>query len=415
MNINIDSQIVVQTAAQWAADATVYSAKRILVTSDEYYGSTDQRKFKIANGVDTWSNLDYVPISQTLAEVLVNGNSTGGSNIVSPNGNSIASIFNSYLYLRGGASNKGELYLSTQEADLYNAVGGFFAVEGLLTTDKYFKVTTAKNIINHDVQVDYNSPLNNFPQETASRVAIFDASKNLKAADTTTYPSLTELSYVKGVTSAIQTQINSKQDADADLTSWAGVTRASGFDTFAATPSSANLRLLLTDETGTGAAYFQGGALGTPSSGTLTNCTGLPIAGITGYQGYSLNGGVSAAVNPADSTSYYIGSYRTTLSTVDGAARIIFPKAGTIKTIYTFVRVAGTLGSNEAVPFSFRLNSTTNTSLGNQTWDAVSVVGTYTGLSISVSAGDFGELLIAAPAWATNPTTVTIYFAFYLE
>jgi hypothetical protein len=46
------------------------------------------------------------------------------------------------------------------------------------------------------------------------------------------------------------------QPLDADLTSWAGVTRASGFDTWAATPSSANLRSLLTDETGTGSAVF---------------------------------------------------------------------------------------------------------------------------------------------------------------
>lgn len=62
MDINIDSQIVVQTAAQWAADTDVYSEKRILVTSDVYYTGTDQRKFKLANGVDTWSNLDYMPL-----------------------------------------------------------------------------------------------------------------------------------------------------------------------------------------------------------------------------------------------------------------------------------------------------------------------------------------------------------------
>jgi hypothetical protein len=65
------------------------------------------------------------------------------------------------------------------------------------------------------------------------------------------------------------------------LTSWAGVTRASGFDTFAATPSSANLRALLTDEVGTGVAYFVGGALGTPASGTGTNLTGIPQSGVT--------------------------------------------------------------------------------------------------------------------------------------
>jgi hypothetical protein len=39
------------------------------------------------------------------------------------------------------------------------------------------------------------------------------------------------------------------QPLDSDLTSWAGVTRASGFDTFAATPSQANFMSLITDET----------------------------------------------------------------------------------------------------------------------------------------------------------------------
>jgi hypothetical protein len=56
-----------------------------------------------------------------------------------------------------------------------------------------------------------------------------------------------------------------------------------GVSTFLATPSSANLRAALTDEVGTGAAYFVGGALGTPSSATLTSATGLPLStGVTG-------------------------------------------------------------------------------------------------------------------------------------
>jgi hypothetical protein len=46
------------------------------------------------------------------------------------------------------------------------------------------------------------------------------------------------------------------QPLDADLTSWAGVTRAAGFDTFAATPTSANLNTLVTDQTGSGALMF---------------------------------------------------------------------------------------------------------------------------------------------------------------
>ena len=45
---------------------------------------------------------------------------------------------------------------------------------------------------------------------TASEIVITDASKNLVSAAVATYPSLTELTYVKGVTSALQTQINAK-------------------------------------------------------------------------------------------------------------------------------------------------------------------------------------------------------------
>jgi len=47
---------------------------------------------------------------------------------------------------------------------------------------------------------------------TASQILALDASKNIQTLDTATYPSLTELSYVKGVTSTIQTQIDTKQN-----------------------------------------------------------------------------------------------------------------------------------------------------------------------------------------------------------
>jgi hypothetical protein len=48
---------------------------------------------------------------------------------------------------------------------------------------------------------------------TANEIAYFTAARVLASLPVATYPSLTELSYVKGVTSAIQTQINGKQNA----------------------------------------------------------------------------------------------------------------------------------------------------------------------------------------------------------
>jgi len=61
-----------------------------------------------------------------------------------------------------------------------------------------------------------------------------------------------------------------------------------GVADFLGTPSSANLITAVTDETGTGALVFATSptlvtpALGTPASGTLTNATGLPPAGVVG-------------------------------------------------------------------------------------------------------------------------------------
>lgn len=83
---------------------------------------------------------------------------------------------------------------------------------------------------------------------------------------------------------------------------------AANIAAFLATPSSANLQAALTDEVGTGSAYFTGGALGTPASGTLTNATGLPTAGL-------VNNAVTNAKLAQVATATFKG--RTTASTGD--------------------------------------------------------------------------------------------------
>lgn len=54
------------------------------------------------------------------------------------------------------------------------------------------------------------APTFNISGQTASTIASFDAAKNIVSLPTVTYPSLSELSFVKGVTSSIQTQLNNK-------------------------------------------------------------------------------------------------------------------------------------------------------------------------------------------------------------
>lgn len=85
------------------------------------------------------------------------------------------------------------------------------------------------------------------------------------------------------------------QPLDADLTSWAAITRASGFDTFATTPSSANLKALLTDETGSGAAVF----------GTGPTISGAILTGTADVQqAITLSGDISPAQITSDQDDY---------------------------------------------------------------------------------------------------------------
>lgn len=107
------------------------------------------------------------------------------------------------------------------------------------------------------------------------------------------------------------------QPLDSDLTSWAGVTRASGFDAFVATPSSANLRSLLTDEAGAGAAYFVGGDAGTPSAINLANGTALPVSGITSSTSQALGVGSVELGHATDTT---VARYAAGVLGVEGAA-----------------------------------------------------------------------------------------------
>ncbi len=81
----------------------------------------------------------------------------------------------------------------------YNNAGSFGGITGATTNGTVMTLTSP--VINTSLNANYS---------TASRIAIFDSSKNLISADTATYPSLTELSYIKGATSSIQTQLGTK-------------------------------------------------------------------------------------------------------------------------------------------------------------------------------------------------------------
>jgi len=91
-----------------------------------------------------------------------------------------------------------------------------------------------------------------------------------------------QVSTVNGQTPLYTGDIGSFVQAwDADLDSWAAITRASGFDTFVATPTSANFKALVTDELGSasGKVIFAEGTLAITAAKTLTATNTLTLSG----------------------------------------------------------------------------------------------------------------------------------------
>lgn len=103
---------------------------------------------------------------------------------------------------------------------------------------------------------------------------------------------------------------------------------------FAAT-TSAQLRGVISDETGTGAAVFQNGDIGTPSAAVLTNATGLPTAGL-------VDGAVTLAKMANLAQDLFIG--RTTASTGVPETATITAAARTVLDDASVAAMATTLG-----------------------------------------------------------------------
>ena len=123
----------------------------------------------------------------------------------------------------------------------------------------------------------------------------------------------------------------------------------------------------------------------------------------------------TATFNPADGTTRYVpwaGSIVTTNNVI--GSKYYIPAATTITKAYGLVRIAGTLGSAENVTVAIRVNNTTDTNITTTSqWTANPTTFSNTGLSLALSAGDFIEIKLVYPTWATNPTTCLVTVQLY--
>lgn len=122
---------------------------------------------------------------------------------------------------------------------------------------------------------------------------------------------------------------------------------------------------------------------------------------------YSLHVCTTTVHNPGDGLTYYFGAVGFAAVTTADTRRVYIPRAGTIVAASVVSdTTAGTVGTNENISIYIRLNNTTSTLIA--TVGAATKYREFrnTSLSITVAAGDYIEIEVVCPTWATNPTSV---------
>ena len=207
--------------------------------------------------------------------------------------------------------------------------------------------------------------------------------------------------------------------ASATLTNATGLPISTGVSglgtnvaTFLATPTSANLAAVLTDETGTGANVFATSPtlvtpiLGTPSSGTLTSCTGLPLTtGVTGTLPIANGGTGTTSTTFANLTTNVTGTLPvanggTGVTSSTGSGNVVLSTSPTLVT-----PVLGTPSSGTVT----NLTGTASININGTVGATTPTTGAFTTLSAS-GVATFSAGSVSAPALTTTGDTNTGMF-----
>ena len=441
------------TSANWASNNPILAAGEVAFTSDVFYTSTDQQRFKIGDGVQTWTQLDYVPEgggggSQNLQSVTDLGATT-------TNAINTAGITSDYLQLDTAATNTnavGKLVwndsLGTGELGLK---GG--NINAKLAQDLYARVVnkTSQNLL----RANYQAVKVQSAQGQRLAVNFARANTDLNSADTIGIVAENINNNQEGFVITVG-QIENLNTTG----SLQGETWADGDVIYLSTTTAGSLTNVKPDgSTGhiivigyveyshqnNGKLYIKimnGWELDELhnvyiNQGTIANNDALiyesstqlwknkTIATALGYtpanqtdlnnKGYNITlSSTTNAFSPADSTTYYFGSARTpSVTSKDNA--IIITKTGTIKQIAIVTVINTTLSTAENSTLSVRVRSggingsITDTVITNTLkFNATYISTLITGLNISVTEGDAIEMVWLTPAWVTNPVNIFI-------
>jgi len=368
------------TSANWTSNNPILLAGEMALSTDVLYTGTDQPRYKIGNGVDTWLNLDYVP--------------------------------------EGGTSTYPEkLFLTIVNKTTDNLLASGY---------KVLKVATAQG---QRLAVDY--ALADSDANSADTIGVVYENINNNQTG-----KIVVIGEITGINTTGSIQGESWSDGDLLFLS---ATVEGGMTTTRPTAPNHGVVLgyVVYSHVNQGKIYIKidnGYEIGelhncylpSPSNNdgifwnsTTTRYENKSIATALGYtpsQGYTLlfTAGISSLISPADATTYYFGSGRASIYSPDHA--VVIPKAGTLKAISFFHVVNSTLGTAENSTLSVQVRNTgysgsvstttqiTNTYKFNTTYNSTM----FTGLNIDLPEGCAVDIKWLTPTWVTNPAQIQI-------
>jgi hypothetical protein len=372
------------TAANWATNDPILAAGEVAFTSDLFYTSTDQQRFKIGDGVQTWSQLDYVP--------------------------------------EGGASAYPEnLFLTVVNKTTDNLLASEY---------KVLKVITAQG---QRLAVDY--ALADSDSNSADTIGVvFENINNNQSGK------LTVIGEVTGINTTGSLQGETWADGDAlflSATTPGAITKVKP----TAPDHAVRLGYVVYAHANQGKIYVKidnGYEIGelhdvyapSPnnndgifwSSGT-TRYENKSIATILGYtpasttdlatKGYPISFNFSS-FSPADATTYYVGLNVASPFTTDTNIRLMALRNSTLKKVAITSRQSA--GSSENSSFALGVNGSYTTFSSVVKFDGIPYNQLLTtGLSINVVEGDVLTVRWITPTWVTNPTSVNCNITLYFE
>jgi hypothetical protein len=263
---------------------------------------------------------------------------------------------------------------------------------------------------------------------TGSTLTIADG-KTLTASNTLTFTGTDSTSFAFPGTSdtvvtltATQTLTNKTLTSPTMTTPTLGVASATSFNKVAITAPATSATLTIADGktltasntltfTGTdassvafgagGTVLYSGGALGTPSSATLTNATGLPVSGITASTSTALGVGSIELGHATDTT---IARSAAGVVTIEGVEIVTLSRTQTLtnKTLTSPTLTTPVLGT----PSSGTLTSCTGLPISS----GVSGLGTGVASALAIAVGSAGGFVTNGPvfrAYVDTAQTIT--------